>query len=107
MRKALGGAFVNVVYRLICQQEHCFEAEFARAKVKQVLETGTKQLHDHDIVVALAATPLERWNADAALHQPIDLALNVELWVFGLGAFQLDGDLFVRCYVVAHVDVAE
>ena len=92
---------------LIGEQQDCFEAEFARAKVKQVLEARPEQIHDHDVVVAFAAAPFERGYADAALHNPVYFALDVELRVLGLGAFELDGYFFVCGYVVAHVNVAE
>ena len=94
-------------YGLIGEEKHCFEAEFARAEVEEILEAGPEQLHDHDIVVALAAAPLERGYADAALHEPIDLGLDVQLRMLGLGALEFDGDLLVCGDVEAHVDVAE
>ena len=94
-------------YRLICEKKNCFEAEFARAEVKEVLETGPEQLHHHHIVVALFAAPLETRNAHSALHYLVDFAFDVQLRVLGLGALELDGHLFSGGDVRAEVDVTE
>lgn len=44
-------------YHLVSQKEDSLEAEFSGAEVEKVLQTGTKQLHHHHIVVSLSATP--------------------------------------------------
>lgn len=50
-------------YHLVCQQQDSLEAELSGAKVEEVLQTWTEQLHNHHIVVSFSATPLYGWNA--------------------------------------------
>jgi hypothetical protein len=50
-------------YHLICQKQHRLDSKLATAEVKEVLQTGTEQLHDHDIVVTLNAEPFDLGNA--------------------------------------------
>ena len=40
-------------YQLISKQEDSFETEFPVAEVEEVLKTGAKELHHHNIVVML------------------------------------------------------
>lgn len=54
---------VNKPHHLICEEQHGFDREFAVAKVEEIFQAGAQQLHDHDIVVALHAKPLDLWNA--------------------------------------------
>jgi len=49
---------VYLSYHLISQQQDCFQAELAGAEVEQVLQTGAKQLHHHNVVVTLRPAPL-------------------------------------------------
>ncbi|RNA28985.1 hypothetical protein BpHYR1_011981 [Brachionus plicatilis] len=107
MNEVLRVDVLNTADGLVREQKYCLQAEFARAKVEQVLETGPQQLHHHHVVVALASAPLQRRNAHSALQQPVYLALYVQLRVLGLGALELDAHLLIGHYVVAQIDVAE
>ena len=107
MDEVLGVDVLDAAHGLISEQEHGLEAELPRAKVEEVLETRPEQLHDHDVVVAFSAAPLERGYAHAALHEPIYFGLDVKLRMLGLGALEFDGHLFVGGDVVAHVNIAE
>lgn len=49
-------------HHLVSQQQDRLEAEFPRAEIEQILQTGPQQLHHHHIVVALGPTPLYRRN---------------------------------------------
>lgn len=31
---------------LVCQHQNCFHGETTRAEIKQILQTGSKQVHD-------------------------------------------------------------
>ena len=86
---------VNIFYsgdELICKKQNGFQAESSGAKVEEVLKAWTEQFHDHDVEVALGAAPLDLRNADATLHHPVKLGLNVKLRVFCLDAFQFNGN---------------
>ena len=112
-------------YQLVCQEEHCLQAEASAmtigviidhiaqplhqeyhcchplhtflsispgAEVEQILQARSEQLHDHDVEVALRPTPLDGRNAHTALHDAVELGLDVELGVLRLDALELDGD---------------
>lgn len=51
-------------YHLIREHEDCLECEFAFAVVEEVLETGSEQVNDHNIVITLDTEPMNIWNAD-------------------------------------------
>jgi hypothetical protein len=44
-----GGGFWER-YELVCEEEDCFEGEFAVAKVEEVFERGTKEIENHGIL---------------------------------------------------------
>jgi len=92
---------------LVRQQQNRLQREAARAKVEEVLQRGSEQLHHHHIVVALAAAPYYARYAYAALHRLVELGLDVQLGVLGADALQLDGHLLAGVNRGAQVDVAE
>ena len=75
---------------LVGEQEDRLEGEPPRAKVEEVLQARAEELHDHDVEVALGAAPLDGGDADAALHDAVELGLDVELRVLRLDALQFD-----------------
>ena len=64
---------VLVVYELdpadhlVGQHQHRFHGEPPGAKVEQVLQGGTKQVHDQDVVIAFRTIPTDVRDANAAL----------------------------------------
>ena len=46
----------KVIY-LICQHQNCLECEASGAKVEEVLETGSQQVHYKNVVVLLCTIP--------------------------------------------------
>ena len=67
---------VNVFYsrdELIGEKQDSFQTESSGTKIEKVFETGTKQLHDHDVEVALRATPLDLRDTNSPLHHPVEL----------------------------------
>ena len=48
---------VKIYMYLICQHQYCFECEASGAKVKEVFETGSQQVHYKNIVVLLCTIP--------------------------------------------------
>lgn len=51
-------------YHLVSKQQDSLKAELARTEVEKVLETRSKKLHYHDVVVSFSATPLDCRNSD-------------------------------------------
>ncbi len=58
---------------LVGEEQHGLERELAGAEVEEILEARAEQFHDHDVVVALGATPLDQRDPDAALHHLVEL----------------------------------
>ena len=51
------------LYHLVCNHQSSLYCEFPLAKVECVLQTRTKQIHDHRIIVTFYTKPVDRWNA--------------------------------------------
>lgn len=49
---------LNPPDHLIGQHENCFHCEASGAKVEQVFQTGTQQIHDQDVVIAFLTEPV-------------------------------------------------
>jgi len=92
---------------LICKHEDSLHGKSSRAEVEEILETGSEQIHDEDVVVPLLAVPPDVRDPHAALQDFVQFALVQELGVAGLDALQLDCDLLSISDVDAKVDVAE
>mmetsp|Transcript_10264 Transcript_10264/g.36488 ORF Transcript_10264/g.36488 Transcript_10264/m.36488 type:complete len:377 (+) Transcript_10264:1-1131(+) len=64
------GPGVHVLYppeQLVSQHEHRLEREPPVAKVEEVLQRRTEEIHDHDVVVPLDAVPPHRRDPNPAL----------------------------------------
>ena len=48
---------------LVCDHERGLDCEFALAEIESVFETGTEEIHDHCVVVALDSKPVDSRNA--------------------------------------------
>ena len=44
-------------YHLVSKEQDSFETELPRAKVEEVFQAGSQQLHHHDVVVPLSPAP--------------------------------------------------
>mmetsp|Transcript_22320 Transcript_22320/g.46874 ORF Transcript_22320/g.46874 Transcript_22320/m.46874 type:complete len:427 (-) Transcript_22320:824-2104(-) len=93
--------------QLVRQHEHRLERKPPVAKVEEVFERGTQQVHDHDVVVPLDAVPPHHGDPDAPLEDLVQLRLVEELRVLRPDRLQLDGDLISRLNVRSQVDVPE
>jgi hypothetical protein len=94
-----------VTYELVCEEENGLEAEFAVAKVEEVLERGAEEVENHGIVIALGAEPSYKGNTHAAGEGLVDLGLVLELGMFGLDGLELDRDLFTGNDVDSEINV--
>jgi hypothetical protein len=98
---------LNAANQLISEEQDCLETELPVAKVEEILETWSEELHDHDIVLALCAIVLDQGYAHSALHNLVKLALHVQLRVLGLGVLKLHRHFLVGCHVCGKVDVTK
>ena len=51
-------------YHLISEHQHSLEGELSLAVIEQVLQTGSQQINNHDIVVTLDAKPVNVRDSD-------------------------------------------
>ena len=54
----------NATYHLVGQHQHRFHGEPSGAEIEQILQGGTQQIHDQDIVVPFWTVPANMWNAN-------------------------------------------
>jgi hypothetical protein len=80
--------------KLVGEEEDGLQRELAVAEVEQVFQAGAEEIEDHGVVVALGAKPADKRDADAAGERLVDAGLIFKLWVLGLDALELDGNLF-------------
>jgi hypothetical protein len=92
---------------LISEEQNGLEGELAVAEVEEIFETGAKQVEDHGIVITLGSKPPNEGHTDATGESFVDLGFVLELGVFGLDGFELDGNFFAGDDIDAEVDVAE
>lgn len=81
---------------LVGQQKDGLEGELAVAKVEEILQTGTEQVDDHSIVVTLGTEPTHKGDTDTTCERLVDTGFIFQLRVFGLDAFELDGNFLAR-----------
>ena len=67
--------FYEASYHLLGDDQAGLEGELCAAEVEEVLEGGAEQLHDHDVVLALLAGPVEHRRPFLSLQQPQNLRL--------------------------------
>jgi hypothetical protein len=105
---------------LVCEEEDCFEGEFAIAKVEEVFERGTKEIENHGILrISIVKESRKIRNRtqcqtngqrESRLPQQepvinittrstlylVDSRLIFQLRMLGLCRLKLDGDFFSR-----------
>jgi hypothetical protein len=92
---------------LIRKHEDSLHCESPGAKVEEVLEAWSEEVHDEDVVVPLLAIPPNVGDAHAALEDLVELALIQQLRVASLHALQLYSNLLSVGDVDAEVDVSK
>lgn len=93
--------------KLVGEQQNGLQRELAVAEVKEILQTGTQQVKNHSIVVALGSEPADERNTDAASERLVDTSLILQLRVLGLNALELDSNLLARNDVGTEVNITE
>ena len=107
MDEGLGVDVFNAGDELIGEKENSLQRELAVAEVEEILQAGSEEVEDHSIIVALSSEPADEGNADASSEGLVDAGLIFELWVLGLDALKLDGNLLARDDVGSEVDISE
>lgn len=97
----------NSSNHLIRQHEDSLHCESSGAKVEEILETWSEEVHDEDVVVSLLAIPPDVGDAHAALEDFVQLALVQKLGVASFHTLQLHSDLLSIGDVDSEIDVSE
>ena len=69
---------------MVSKKQDGLEAEFAVAKVEQILERGAKEIQDHGVVVTFGSEPPDERDANTARKGLVDLGFILELGVLRL-----------------------
>lgn len=103
----LGVDVLDAADELIGEEQDSLQGELAVAEVEEILQGWTEKIQDHGIVVALGSEPANKWDTDTSSKGLVDASLILELWVLGLDALELDGNLLSRDDVGAQVDISK
>ena len=84
---------LNSSNHLIRQHKDSLHCESSGAKVEEILETWSEEIHDEDVVVPLLAVPPDVRDAHTALEDLVQLALIQQLRMASLDALKLYSNL--------------
>lgn len=114
--KAIHISLIDLVWRwagikthkLIREEEDGLEGEMSVADLEEILQGGTQEIDDHDVIVALSAGVHDPGNARTTHERLVDLGFLAEgrrerAWN---GWLELDSDFFARYGVHAEEDGA-
>lgn len=107
VNERLGVDVLDAGNQLISEKQHGLEGEFAVAEVEEILQTGSEEVKDHGVVVALGTEPTDKGNTDTTGQGLVDSGLILKLGVLGLDALELDGNLLAGDDVGAEVNITE
>lgn len=107
VNEGLGVDVLDAGDELVGQEKYSLERELSVAKVEEIFQTGTEEVENHGIVIALGSKPADKWDANATGKGLVDASLIFKLGVLGLDALELDGNLFSGDDVGTKVDVTE
>lgn len=105
--KRFGMNVLNTGDELISQQQNRLQRELAVAEVEKILQAGSKEIKNHGIVITFSSEPTDKWDANTTCKGLIDACLILKLWVLGLDALKLDGNLLSRDNVCSEVNISE
>ena len=97
----LGMNVLNAGDELICQQQNSLQGELSVAEVEKILQTRSKEIKDHGIVITFGSKPADKGNSNTTGEGLVDTCLIFELRVLGLDTLKLNGNLFTRDDVCA------
>lgn len=92
MNEGLGVDVFDAGDELVGEKKNGLQGELAVAEVEKVLQTGTKEIDDHSIVVTFGTEPADEGNTDTTGERLVDTGFVFELRVLGLDVLKLDGD---------------
>lgn len=79
--------------KLIGKKQDGLQRELAVAEVEKILQTGTKQIDNHGIVITFGTKPTNEGDTDTTGERLVDTGFIFQLGMLGLDALKLDGNL--------------
>jgi len=107
MNEVLGVDVLDTAQQLLGNHQDGLQAELARAKVEQVLQTGSQEVHDHHIVVSFHTKVANVGDSNSTTQYPVEFGFVHELGMLGLDGLELDRNLFAGGNIRPEEDVTE
>mmetsp|Transcript_44656 Transcript_44656/g.73928 ORF Transcript_44656/g.73928 Transcript_44656/m.73928 type:complete len:348 (-) Transcript_44656:103-1146(-) len=98
---------LDAIQHLLRQQQNRLERESASAKIEQVLERRSQQVHDQHEILLFLTVKIHVGHSQRALHMLVDARLVLQLWMSGVGLLQFDRHFMASLYMRAFVDHAK
>jgi hypothetical protein len=73
--EGFGVNVLNAGDELISEEQNGLQRELSVTEVEKILQTGSKEIKNHGIVVALGSEPADKWNANTSSEGLVDTSL--------------------------------
>jgi hypothetical protein len=90
--EGLGMDVLDARDQLIREEKDSLQGEFAVAEVEEILQTGSKEIKNHGVVITLGAEPANEGDTDTSSERLVDTSLIFELGMLGLDTLKFDGN---------------
>lgn len=98
---------LNAAHELLTDHHDAERGESTAAGVEEILETGSEEVGDEDVVVGLHAEPSHVGDTDTSLKNPVELGFIEKLRVLGADTLKLDSDIFPGGHVSTKVYITK
>ena len=91
---------------LICKKQDGLQREFAIAEVEKVLQTRTKKVQNHSIVITFCSEPADERDTNTSGEGFVDTGLIFKLRMLGFDTLKFDSNLLSRDYIGAYITIS-
>lgn len=85
---------LDTLQKLVCHHQDSLERKATSTLVELILQRGTQEVHDHQVVRVLGSKVVNLGESRSVLQLTVHLVLVTELRAAGSMLFELDSDLF-------------
>ncbi len=89
----------NALNHLVGKHENSLQGELALAVIKEILQAGTKQIHDHYRIITFNTEPMDLRNTDSIMKDLIQFRFIQQLRMLSLDWFQFYCTLLIVLYI--------
>ena len=75
-------SWMDILYsldHLISKHKYWFKTELSFAVVEKILKWWAKEINDHNVIISFHAKPMNIWNANSSLQNPVQFCLIKQL----------------------------